>query len=96
MKIPNLQDQGNNPTPSRVTLDNQNTPFDVKLYSPILNIGESDMLRLVNSDSEESTNEDTKHDYFDKGTRLTKNQIKIIDTPILVLGQKPFQIYINK
>ena len=36
------------------------------------------MLRLVNSDSEESTNEDTKHDYFDKGTRLTKNQIKII------------------
>ena len=60
-------------TPSKVTLDNykESTPFDVKLYSPILNIGESDMhlFRLVNSDSEESTNEDTKHDYFQKGMR---------------------------
>jgi hypothetical protein len=44
------------------------------------------MLKLINSDSDESTNEDTKHDYFQEGTRRRNNQIKIIDTPILILG----------
>lgn len=51
-----------------------------------MNIGDCDILKLVTSDSEESTNEDTKHDYFQQGTRKRNNKIKIIDTPILILG----------